>query len=203
MRVDEALEFRDAKIHEAAEYALKHMLAVQYPNGAWPQQFVEPPNSDEFPVKQARYPERWSRTYPKRDYRDYYTLNDNNMSHIIEMFMEAKRIYGRDDCYLAGVRTGEFYLRAQMPQPQPGWAQQYNQNMEPAWARKFEPPAVTGGEAQSVLRDLLKLYRYTADKRFLEPVPQALDYYEQSKLTDGRLARFYELKSNRPPGARR
>ena len=36
-------------------------------------------------------------------------------------------------------RAGDFILAAQMPEPQPAWAQQYDAAMHPAWARKFEP----------------------------------------------------------------
>jgi PelA/Pel-15E family pectate lyase len=198
MHVDEALEFRDAEIHEAVEYALKNMLAAQYPNGAWPQQFTAPPNPDDFPTKKASYPEKWSRTYVKVDYREHYTLNDNNMSFIIDMLLEAERIYQRKDCRQAAEKTGDFFLLAQMPEPQPGWAQQYNREMHPAWARKFEPAAITGGESQSVMRTLISLYRYTGEKRFLEPLPRALAYYRSSLLADGRLARFYELRENKP-----
>jgi hypothetical protein len=85
-----------------------------------------------------------------------------------------------------------------MPDPQPGWAQQYDQNMHPAWARKFEPASITGGESQSVMRALLTLYRFTADKRYIRTLPKALAYYRKSRLADGRLARFYELRTNKP-----
>lgn len=198
MHVDEALSFEDAAIHEAVEYALQKMLAAQYPNGAWPQQFDRPPDPADFPVKKASYPESWSRTYLKADYRKYYTLNDNNMSYIIDMLLEAERIYHRDDCRRAAEKTGDFFLLAQMPDPQPGWAQQYNRDMHPAWARKFEPASITGGESQSVMRTLIHLYRYTGEERFLEPLPRAIAYYRSSLLPDGRLARFYELKVNKP-----
>ena len=198
MHVDEALGFRDAKIHESVEYALEKMLAAQYPNGAWPQQFTEPANPKEHPVVKASYPSSWSRTYPKVDYRGHYTLNDNNMSYIIDMLLEAERIYERKDCHEAAEKTGDFFLLAQMPEPQPGWAQQYDRDMHPAWARKFEPAAITGGESQSVMRALLTLYHYTGEQRFLEPLPRALDYYRRSLLPDGRLARFYELRENKP-----
>ena len=198
MHIDEELNFADRKIHEAVEYALEKMLAAQYPNGAWPQQFEEPPVADGFPVVRARFPEDWSREFPRQKYTGFYTLNDNNMSHIVEMLFEAHRIYGRTDCFDAAVRTGDFFLLAQLPEPQPGWAQQYNADMEPMWARKFEPPAVTGGESQSVMRTLLRLYRFTADRRFLRPLETAIPYYRRSVLADGRLARFYEFKTNRP-----
>jgi len=198
MHVDEELGFEDAEIHEAVEYALDHMLAAQYPNGAWPQQYAEPPDPARFPVKKAAYPEQWSRRYEGKRYLDYYTLNDNNMSGIIDMLIEAWRIYGRDDCRAAALKTGDFFILAQMPEPQPGWAQQYDHDMHPAWARKFEPPAITGGESQAVMQSLIDLYRQTGQARFLEPIPRALAYYRRSLLPDGRLARFYELRTNRP-----
>lgn len=198
MHVDEAMSFEDAKLHDAVEYAIAGMLAAQYPNGAWPQRFSGPPDASKHPVKHASYPESWSREFPGRRYAGYYTLNDNNMSYIIEMLFEANRIYGREDCLRAAEQTGEFFLLAQMPDPQPGWAQQYDANMHPAWARKFEPPAVTGGESQVVMRSLLKLYRHTGNKRFIKPLPRALAYYRESLLADGRLARFYELRTNNP-----
>jgi hypothetical protein len=100
-----------------------------------------------------------------------------------------------------------------MPDPQPAWAQQYDRDMHPAWARVFEPPSVTGGESQSAMRILLTLYRETGDKRFLEPIPRALAYLRSSGLPEDPnaserkrrscppgtlcLARFYELKTNR------
>jgi PelA/Pel-15E family pectate lyase len=198
MHVDEALRFKDANIHEAVEFALEKMLAAQYPNGAWPQQFSGPVDLAKHSVKKASYPEMWARDFPSQDYKSYYTLNDSNMSYIIDMLFETHRIYNREDCFRAAEKTGDFYLLAQMPDPQPGWAQQYDSDMHPAWARKFEPPAVTGGESRSVMRDLLKLYSYTGKKRFLEPLPSALAYYKSSVLPDGRLARFYELRTNKP-----
>lgn len=198
MHVDEALDFSDPSIHDAVTYALQHMLAAQYPNGAWPQQYSEPPDPAEHPVRKASYPDTWPRTYPGKTYIGYYTLNDSNMSNIIDMLFEANRIYERDDCFEAAKRTGDFFLLAQMPDPQPGWAQQYNQNMHPAWARKFEPASVTGGESQSVMRSLLTLYRFTRDRRFISTLPRAITFYRSSLLPDGRLARFYELQTNRP-----
>lgn len=198
MHADQALKFADEQIHECVEYALDGILAAQYPNGAWPQQYAEAPDPKAFPVIKAGYPEEWPREYPQKKYIDFYTLNDANMSHIVEMLFEAARIYEREDCRNAAIRTGEFFLLAQMPDPQPGWAQQYDVNMHPVWARKFEPPAVTGGESQAVMRSLLTLYRHSADRRFLDAIPRALRYYRSSLLPEGKLARFYELKTNRP-----
>lgn len=198
MRVDKALDFRDEKIHEAAGFALSTLLKVQYPNGAWPQRFSAAPDPSKFPVKKAGYPGSWSWIHPNSDYRSYYTFNDNTIADTIDTMLEAFDIYGQAKYKAAAEKAGDFILLAQMPEPQPAWAQQYNADMYPSWARKFEPPAVTGGESQGVMRTLLVLYRATGKKKYLTPLPRAMDYLRRSRLPDGRLARFYELKTNKP-----
>lgn len=198
MKMDSALKFEDRKIHSAVEFALASLMQAQYPNGAWPQRYSEFPDPSRFPVKRASYPKSWPREHPKLDYRSYYTFNDNTLADLIDTFFLAAEIYQNDRYSKAARDAGDFILLAQMPEPQPVWAQQYNADMHPAWARRFEPTAVTGGESQGVIRILMTLYRRTGDEKYLEPIPRALDYLERSKLPDGRLARFYELKTNRP-----
>ena len=56
MRVDRALDFNDAPIHEAALFALDKLIAAQYPIGAWPQRFRQPPDPAKFPVKPRLLP---------------------------------------------------------------------------------------------------------------------------------------------------
>jgi len=198
MQVDKALDFKDQKIHEAAQFALSALLEVQYPNGAWPQRFSTPPDPAKFPVKKAGYPDSWSRTFPGQDYKSHYTFNDNSIGDTITTMLEASEVYGDARYRAAAEKAGDFILLAQMPEPQPAWAQQYDADMHPAWARKFEPPAVTGGESQGVMKTLLVLYRATGNKKYLEPLPRAMEYLRRSRLPDGRLARFYELKTNKP-----
>jgi PelA/Pel-15E family pectate lyase len=213
MRVDRELKFEDKSIHEAVLFALDQLMKVQYPNGAWPQRYYQFADPARFPVKKASYPESWSRTWPGPDYRFLYTFNDNTISDLIDTFLEAWRIYGDDRYRRAAVKGGEFILMAQMPDPQPAWAQQYDIDMHPAWARIFEPPSITGGESQGIIRMLLVLYAETGDKKYLEPARRALDYLKRSVLppvenpSEARrrfkqgepvLARFSELKTNRP-----
>ena len=198
MRVDRATGFADADVRRAVEYGLEALLEAQYPNGAWPQRYSAFPDPEKFRVEKARYPESWSRTHPKKRYQVYYTFNDNTIADVIETMLDAYHAYA-DERYLAAARRGgEFMVLAQMPEPQPAWAQQYNADMEPAWARRFEPPAITGGESFGVMRSLLDLHVETGEERFLEPVPRALDWAERSVLPDGKLARFYELRTNEP-----
>jgi hypothetical protein len=198
VRADRALGFKVEAVHEAALAGLDALLGAQRPNGGWPQRFEGPADPAKYPARPASFPETWPRTWPAADYKGYYTLNDDLIPDALDALFEAHRVTGEAKYRQAALRAGDFLIQAQMPEPQPAWAQQYDAAMQPAWARKFEPPAVTGGESQGALETLLRLYRETGEKRFLEPVPRALDYLRRSRLPDGSLARFYELRTNAP-----
>ena len=213
MRVDRELEFQDAEIHEASLFALEQLARAQYPNGAWPQRFRDVADSGLPASRSAAYPDSWPREWPGPDYRHHYTLNDNAILDVIDTFLEAARIYGEPRYRDVAEKGGDFLLMAQMPDPQPAWAQQYDGRMHPAWGRIFEPPSVTGSESQAVLQMLLVLYRETGREKYLEPIPRAVEYLRKSNLPPegpwrregGRcgpdalcLARFYELGTNRP-----
>jgi PelA/Pel-15E family pectate lyase len=198
MRLDRELQFKDERLHEATLYGLDHLVGAQFPNGAWPQQFDAPPNPADYPVVKASYPETWSRTFPKVNYIRHYTFNDGSISDDAAVMLEAAEIYGESRYLAAAEKAGDFMILAQMPEPQPAWAQQYDVDMHPAWARKFEPPSITGGESVDIVATLLNLYRATGRDKFLKPVPSALAYLQKSQLPEGGLARFYELQTNKP-----
>ncbi|MCC6794341.1 MAG: polysaccharide lyase [Candidatus Hydrogenedentes bacterium] len=198
IHIDQALAKSDQPIHDAVVYALDKLIAAQYPNGAWPQRFAEAPDASKYPVIKASYPESWAREWAARDYKSDYTFNDNSIADMIELMLLAHNAYDDTRFRDAALRGGDFILLAQMPDPQPGWAQQYDAAMHPVWARKFEPPAITGNESQGVMRTLIDLFDKTGQKRFLLPIPRAIAYYKASLLPDGRLARFYELQTNKP-----
>ncbi len=196
--LDRELEFGDRRVHEATLYALDALMKFQYPNGAWPQRFSTEIDPKDFPVVPAAYPKTWSREFPKEDYTGYYTLNDNTHVDTLRLMLTAHEVY-RDERYLkSAIKGGEFLLLAQMPDPQPAWAQQYNSRMEPSWARKFEPPAISGGESQKVIETLIYLYQETGDQRFYDSAKKAYDWLTTVVLPAGGLARFYELGTNRP-----
>jgi hypothetical protein len=200
MRMDELLKFEDQAIHDAVEFALEALLAAQYPNGGWKQnwdRYPEPKSAEQFPVVRASYPAEWSRKWPG-DWRGVYYLNDDVAGDMLRMMLVAWKTYGDDRFLQSARRTGDFFLLAQMPEPQPAWAQQYDVHMQPVWDRKFEPPAISGLESQFAIRALLYLYREMGEERYLEPVPRAIEYLRGSELPDGRLARFYELHVNCP-----
>ncbi len=179
------------------KFGLDCLLGAQYPNGGWPQQFDTPADVSK-PVLKASYPATWPRTFPKEKYSSYYTLNDGNIERIVQVLLRAHELIKDERFMAAAKKTGDFLISAQMPEPQTGWAQQYNFDMQPVWARKFEPPCVTGGETLSAMETLHTLYIVTGDEKFLKPLPAAFGWYERSRLPDGTYARFYELQTNKP-----
>ena len=199
--LDDALKFENALIHEAALYGLEGLLRRgQFSGGGFPQVWTDRRlPEDETPARRATFPDQWPRTYPgHQQYWYRYTLNDNLAPDVMQLLLLADCVY-EDPRYLtAARRLADSLLESQLPDPQPAWAQQYNQQMQPIWARKFEMPAVASSESFGVMRALMMIAKHTGQSGYLRPIPKALDYLERSRLADGRLARFYELKSNRP-----
>lgn len=201
VRLDRTLGSKDAAVHDAAEFALSSVLTVQYPNGGWSANYDRrqdlPPSEADYPIKAASISETWPRTWPK-DFTGCYVTNDDLAADMIDTLLQAHDAYG-DERYLAAAkRTGDFVLLAQLPEPQPAWAQQYDREMRPCWSRAFEPPAVSGRESQFILAARMRLHEATGEAKYLEPVPRAIAYLKRSRLADGRLARFYELGTDRP-----
>ncbi|MCC9602152.1 pectate lyase [Stieleria sp. JC731] len=199
--LDEALDFKNKGVHDTAVYGLKGLLENgQFKNGGFPQVWTDQKTSDHTAAAvPASYPSEWSRQYTgHHEYWYRYTLNDHLAADMMDVLFEAERVYKDQRFRDAALRLADSLLNAQMPEPQPAWAQQYNASMEPIWARKFEPPAITTSESFGVIETLIDVYQHTGEKKYLEPIPRALEYLKTCELDDGRVARFYELKTNRP-----
>lgn len=197
IELDRELKFEDAAIHESVEYALESLLKAQFANGGFPQGWSKPVEPGV--AAKASYPEYdWKTEGRFKNYWDFPTLNDGLAGSVTETLELAYQTYSDDRYRDAMIRFGDLLILAQMPEPQPGWAQQYNHQMQPIWARKFEPPSVVGSESQDVIETLLFLHQTTGEKRFLDPIPAAIAWLKRSQLPDGQIARFYELQTNRP-----
>ena len=160
---------------EAIELGLGYMMKSQFKNGAWPQ---------------------W---YPLRDgYHDYYTFNDNAINDCIKVMLKAHRIYGKDEYLQTAKSGGDFIILSQFPPPQSGWAQQYSHDLKPAWARSFEPPGVCSAATVRNIRTLVDLFLYTKDNKYLEPIPSAFEWLDNSKIGENLWARLYEEGTNKP-----
>jgi len=190
---------RDGRVRIALDYALRKMLEAQYPNGAWPQRYDgQPRNAADYPVLKASIPATYPRQYGKENYFRHYTLNDNTQRDCILTMLDAWHRTGQREFLDAVKRGADFLLMAQLPEPQPIWAQQYNARMEPAWARAFEPPAACSNESVGVLRLLMDLHIELGDARYLEPLPCAFAWFKRSEMSPGIWARYYELHTNKP-----
>lgn len=160
---------------DAIELGLDFMMKSQFENGAWPQ---------------------W---YPLiGSYHDCYTFNDNAINDCINVMLKAHRTYGNNEYLQTAKHGGDFIILSQLPRPQSGWAQQYAHDLKPAWARSFEPPGVCSAASIRNIRTLIDLYLYTKDNKYLEPIPLALEWLENSKIGDDKWARLYEEGTNKP-----
>ena len=197
LKVDAALKFKDAHIHQATKFALDALLAAQFPNGGFPQVWRGPVEIQK--VYRASFPDYdWRIEGRVKNYWDFYTLNDNVCGYVADTLIAAHEIY-KDLKYMTALaRLGDFLILAQMPDPQPAWAQQYDYQMRPIWARRFEPAAISGDESEEAIETLMKIAIATGNQKYLQPIPQALAYLKKSELPGGKLARFYELQTNRP-----
>lgn len=168
--------------------ALNFMLISQYPNGGWPQ----------------RYPLRYEFAHDGfPDYTSYYTLNDGAMNNIIDVLLEAYELLG-DERYLEAAKRGaDFFMLAQGPEGHAGWTDQFDMNLQPTRGRTHEPASFQVRYTISTIRQLEKMFLYTGDRRYLRPIPLALDWIESSILEiddKGRpkFATWYDPESNYP-----
>jgi hypothetical protein len=187
----------DKALHAALKFGLDALLAAQMPSGGWPQGFSGPADAS-LPVKAPTLPKEWPRKWPDLDYTSYATLNDGNLLSVARLLVRAYDLTADSRYFTALKKLGDFLILAQCPEPQSGWAQQYDAKMEPAWARKFEPPAIAANETLSALETLHAVWLATGDEKYRAPYQSTLAWLERSKLPDGQYARFYELHTNKP-----
>ncbi len=167
-------EIDDATLTAATKRAIDMMIKTQLPNGGWPH----------------LYPERGN-------YHDYATFNDGGINDCIRVMIEAFQFYKNDSAIEKSLRkAARFMMISQLPPPQPGWAQQYNEYLQPAWARTFEPPAVCPSVTVKNIHTLIDLFLVLGDKTLLEPIPDSLRWLKQIRLENGKWARFVEIGTN-------
>ncbi len=165
----------EERFAKAARRCAQFMLDSQYPNGGWPQAF---------PLSKG--------------YSRYITLNDRAMMDVMRTLFLCYHQFGDKRYYDAALRGAICLIALQGKSPQGGWAQQYEVNGTPAPARRFEPIALSSAESIGVLNVMLDVYKETNDLKYLGVGQAAFEWLHNSKLPNGKWARFYELKSNRP-----
>jgi hypothetical protein len=169
-------EVKDTRIAAATKRAMEMMMTTQLSNGGWPHMYPAHGN-----------------------YHDYATFNDNGINDCIRVMIEAYQLSPGDIAIEKSLRKAARFINiSQLPPPQPGWAQQYNEYLQPAWARTFEPPSVCPSETVNNVKILIDLYLVLGDATLLEPIPDALQWVKSVRLANGKWARFVEIGTNKP-----
>jgi PelA/Pel-15E family pectate lyase len=178
----------DPAYKPALDKAISFILKSQYPIGAWPQ----------------RYPLMYDFSKEGHpDYTSYYTYNDDVIWQNIHFLIQCYLTLG-EQRFLDPIKRGmNFYLISQ--DGSGGWGQQMDMNLETAGARSYEPKALLPRNTAAIVLQLLEFYQFTGDRKFLNPIPAAIHWLEQTvlpadKTDNGRYthAKFLELGTNKP-----
>jgi PelA/Pel-15E family pectate lyase len=183
------LQKMDIKYKPALDKAIQLIIESQYPLGGWPQRY---------PLKN-NHPKNG-----KDDYTSFYTFNDEVISGNIDFLVQCYATLG-EERFLDPIRRGmNFYLITQQGNPQGGWGQQYNMDLQPTYARSYEPAALMPGFTNTHILLLLKYYQLTGDSKFLARIPDAIKWLESSMLPQDKReggtrthATFIEIGTNR------
>ncbi len=141
----------------------------------------------------------WPHHYPKQNnYHDYATFNDGGINDCIDVMIDAYKNYKNKE-YLESIKKAARYIdRSQLPPPQSGWAQQYNEFLQPAWARTFEPPSVCPIVTVRNINSLMDIYLIAGDENILNPIHDAFLWLNIVRMPNGKYPRFAELVTNKP-----
>lgn len=181
------LEKLDPTYRPSLDKAIDFILKSQYPLGGWPQ----------------RYPLRYDfnkQGHP--DYTSFYTFNDDVTWENIHFLIQCYLTLG-DERLLEPINRGmNFYIISQ--DGSGGWGEQLNMQLETAGARTYEPAALLPTTTFRNVLLLLEFYKITGDKKFLRPIPIAINWLEDTKLPVDKIEgerthpTFVELGTNKP-----
>jgi len=181
------LEKMDPAYKPALDKAIDFVLKSQYSNGGWPQ----------------RYPLRYDfQKHGLPDYTSFYTFNDDVIWENIHFLIQCYLVLGEERFLDPIYRGMNFYKISQ--DSCGAWGQQVNMEMKAASARTYEPAAFLPGATRENTNLLMKFYQLTGDKKFLEGVPKAIEWLEETKLPPDQIERgrthptFIDIKTNKP-----
>jgi len=187
---------------------LSHILEAQYPTGGFPQYY---------PISKG--------------YHRHITFNDDVMVRILELLRDVSessdyeflKMEDRTKAKDAVNKGIDCILRTQIKQDGKltAWCAQHDEKtFEPAWARTYEPPSISGAESVGVVRFLMSIEEPTP--AIIDAIEGSVEWFRSATIQGIRLerftniegqedkrvvkdpdappiwARFYEIGSNRP-----
>lgn len=167
----------EKKYRDGALKGLKYIIASQYDNGGWPQY------------------------YPLEDnYSRCVTFNDDAYIGIMELLKDIadnKPRYSfidnklRTKLKVAYDKGLDCIIKTQINDKgaPTAWCQQYNEvTLEPAWARKFEPPSICNGESTNIVLFLMSINH--PSPQIIEAVQDAVVWFQDSEILHTRVNRI-------------
>ena len=157
------------KYKDACLKGIDYIISAQYKNGGWPQYF---------PLKM--------------DYSRCITFNDDVFTGIMQVFkdvLDGKPEYAFvDESIKQKIRTSfdkglDCILKTQIKDKNKltSWCQQYDEvSLQPAWARKFEPPSICNGEGANVVLFLMTINN--PDKAVINAIESAVEWFKESEI---------------------
>jgi len=161
--------------------AVRFVLDSQYENGGWPQRFPFVENGG---------------VHGHADYTRLITFNDDVAGENLEFLIFVLQTLGNRLAsgregrgltrarLLSSIQRGmDIFLATQQPAPQAGWGlQHFPDTLKPAPARTYEPEALTTHTTANNIQQLLNFYRLTGEAKYIERVPEALDWLDSVAL---------------------
>ncbi|MDR1282875.1 MAG: pectate lyase [Opitutaceae bacterium] len=171
----------EKKYHDSAIRSGEFYLKAQNPDGSWSHHYNPELQRGETARRQPNGGE----------------INDMAMNDAIDVMVLMWHTT-KDRRYIDAIkRAGEWLLRAQLRGAVNGWAQQYDDQLRPAWAREFEPPALSCSATADACRALAGLYRLSGDERFRNAIIECLDWFA-SHIPGKTMYDYYEVETGRP-----
>ena len=208
---------KSEKYKTACIRGLEFILRAQYQNGGWPQYF---------PLE-------------KNNYSSHITYNDGAMTGVMQLlknildgkpefdFVDNALRLKIEEAYNKGI---DCILKTQISEngKLTAWCQQHDEGtLQPAWARKFEPPCICNKESANLVMFLMSINH--PSKEIIEAIQSAVSWFKESQIYNTRIVsikatpeqtpyklsesdrivkidstappiwtRYYELKTHRP-----
>ena len=198
----------EPRFQQAFLQGLSHILEAQYPNGGFPQYY---------PISKG--------------YHRHITFNDDVMVRILELLRDVSessdyeflKMEDRTKAKDAVSKGIDCILRTQIKHDGKltAWCAQHDaKTLEPAWARSYEPPSISGAESVRVVRFLMSIEEPTP--AIIDAIEGSVEWFRSVTIQGIRLerftntegqedkrvvkdpdaspiwARFYEIGTNRP-----